>query len=153
MTKIIDNSWVEGSKYVDLMSLKQSKRWSAPSNVVKAFIAAEGLSDTYNPRHAMVVNSGADTVTVTPSAGTFASSEYWWVTITDGEGNWVQGEVTDLTTPGNVVLSTVGFNYDKPWQTILRARLTGNTVDAVILWPINDPASDPTVTIPAGYGN
>jgi len=152
MSQVIDNSYVEGAKTVDLLSKIQSKRWSTPSNGAKAFIPAIGISNDYNPRHSMVVSSAGDLTTITPTAET-TTSERWWVTITDGDGNWAQGEVADIATPTPLALDTSGLNADKDWQTILRARKTGDEQDAVILWPIQNPASNPTVAIPAGYNN
>jgi len=152
MAKDIDNSWDEDKKYVEEISLIRANRWAASENGAKAYIDAVGVSNDYNPRQSMVVNSGANTLTCTPTAD-HGSSEYWWVSVSDGKGHFAHGEVTDLSTPGNVALSTTNFDYETQWTVIMRCRKTGDTQDAVIIWTIDNPSEDPTVAIPAGYHN
>lgn len=152
MGKVIDNSFTEDVNYVTANSLVRANRWASSVNGVKAFIDAIGISSDYNPRQSMVVSGAGDTLTCTPTAG-HGSSAYWWVSVSDGKGHFAHGEVTDLATPGNVALDVSNFDYQTSWTVVIRARKTGDTQDAVVIWSIDNPSEDPTVAIPAGYHN
>lgn len=152
MGKQIDNSYTEDVNYVTAYGGIRTNRWAASSNAVQLFIDAIGISNDFNPRQSMVVNSTANTLVCTPTAGN-GDADYWWVMVTDGDGNFAHGEVTDLATPGTVSLSTVNFNYQKDWLVTMRVRKTGDERDVVIVWNIANPAEDVTVAIPAGYHN
>lgn len=152
MGKQIDNTWTEDKKYVTQMSLVRNNSWSNSANGINVYLDGIGVSPSFAPRQSMVVASGANTLTCTPTAEN-ASADYWWVSVTDGKGHFAHGEVTDLVTPGTVVLSTVDFDYQVDWIVTIRVRKTGDTQDAVLIWSIANPGEDPTVAIPAGYYN
>lgn len=150
MTKVIDNSWVEGASYVEEMSLLRAKRWSFP-NGVKAYIPAIGISDDFDIGMSMIVDVTVDGDVTATATGSYEDAEYIWMMITDGEGHFVHGESATPATPTDIVLDISTLNAQKDWTVIVRAKKVGDERDAVILWTIANPATDPTVVIPVTY--
>lgn len=149
MGKVIDNSWTPN---VSAATDNKSNPWANPPNAIQSHEERLGTSTDYAPRFQVVIDSGADTATVTPT-NDHDSSDYMRFYITDGKGNEQTGTVADLVTPGTEVLDVTGFDYSVDWTITIFALKTGDETEVFYSWNIPTPSGDPTVVVPAGYND